>query len=127
MSVRVKDKNPRCQLKKHVHASQMPSKSPLSEKLHAYQPCSFYLLRQHLSLIISVCQDKELENIYILKSLRYQIGLKHKMRSGYQLLLNIRGDMFCARLLAPPPLTRTIKLRISHMGATKYNQTHADG
>lgn len=73
-------------------SSLTPFKSPLSEKLHVFQPCSFYLLRHHISLIISVCQDKELENIYIPKSLKYQIGLKHAVHSGYQLQSDIQGD-----------------------------------
>lgn len=35
----------------------MPSsKSPLSEKHHVFQPCTFSLLRHHMSSIISVCQ-----------------------------------------------------------------------
>lgn len=34
----------------------MPSKSPLSEKQHVFQACTFYLLRHHMSSIISVCQ-----------------------------------------------------------------------
>lgn len=32
------------------------SKSPLSEKQHVFQPCTSYLLRHHMSSIISVCQ-----------------------------------------------------------------------
>lgn len=65
-------------------------------------------LAHFISWDITYCQSsqsvktKSWKTIIFQKSLKYRISLKHKVHSGYRLLLYIPGDKFCSRLLALP-------------------------